>query len=74
LISMFNNRVVEHIAGEGKCGLDERSGALYIPRHGGRREMVGTLDVVLEFLARHSTTSALQAMSISGSIHEEEDP
>jgi hypothetical protein len=36
--------------------------------------MVGTLDVVLELLARHSTTSALQAMSISGSIHEEEDP
>src|SRR5438445_10023078 len=35
-ISMLNNRVVEHIAGEGKRGLDELSASLYIPRHGGR--------------------------------------
>src|SRR5437870_13853056 len=36
LISMFNNRVVEHIAGDGNRELDELSASLCMPRHGGR--------------------------------------
>jgi hypothetical protein len=48
---MFNTRVVDHIVGEGKRGLDEPSEPLYIRRHDGH-QMVGTLDVAHELLAR----------------------